>query len=284
MALPAIYAVAGLAELGIGAYNTYQQGQRAKTARADYQKRLSDWRSQDTSNLYANMENTYEDLTVNTQAADYQRQMQQQQSANMMAGLSGAAGGSGIAAFAQSLANQQADSQQRIAASIGSQEQSNQQLAAGQAGRLQMIERQGAEQSRGLKAGMLSTELGMSMNELSAANEARRESISQAIGGATTLAAYGLSTDKGKELMGGVGDFFSGGGQSSMSGPLANLTESTVEPLTQTYDPNAGDKILEKGGNFLDYRSLAEQTVALNMMDYYNNRSSTAAINTSSNG
>lgn len=269
MPLPAIYAVAGLAELGIGAYNTYQQGQRAKTARADYQKRLSDWRSQDTSNLYANMENTYEDLTVNTQAADYQRQMQQQQSANMMAGLSGAAGGSGIAAFAQSLANQQADSQQRIAASIGSQEQRNQQLAAGQAGRLQMIERQGAEQSRGLKAGMLSTELGMSMNELSAANEARRESVSQAIGGATTLAAYGLSTDKGKELMGGVGDFFSGGGQPSMSGPLGPTLNAPGQAQIQQnfmnqFNQKPGVNITE------DYRSQAEQTVALNMMDYYN--------------
>ncbi len=269
MPLPAIYAVAGLAELGIGAYNTYQQGQRAKTARADYQKRLSDWRSQDTSNLYANMENTYEDLTVNTQAADYQRQMQQQQSVNMMAGLSGAAGGSGIAAFAQSLANQQADSQQRIAASIGSQEQRNQQLAAGQAGRLQMMERQGAEQSRGLKAGMLSTELGMSMNELTAANEAKREAISQAIGGATSLAAYGLSTDKGKELMGGVGDFFSGGGQSSMSGPLDPTLNAPGQAQIQQnfmkqFNQKPGVNIIE------DYRSQAEQTVALNMMDYHN--------------
>jgi hypothetical protein len=132
-----------------------------------------------------------------------------------------------------------------------------------------MIERQGAEQSRGLKAGMLSTELGMSMNELSAANEARRESISQAIGGATTLAAYGLSTDKGKELMGGVGDFFSGGGQSSISGPLDPTLNAPGQAQIQQNFMNQFNK--KPGVNITeDYRTQAEQTVALNMMDYHN--------------
>ena len=95
-------------------------------------------------NQYANMENVYEDLTVNQQQAQFQAQQGQQQRANIMQSLRGAAGSSGIAGLAQSMANQGQLQAQQISASIGAQESANQRLTAQGAGAIQQAERAGA--------------------------------------------------------------------------------------------------------------------------------------------
>ena len=95
-------------------------------------------------NQFEGMENTMQDLTVNQQQAQFQAQQGAQQRANIMQGLRGAAGGSGIAGLAQAMANQGQLQTQQISASIGQQEAANQRAAAQQAGQLQMMERQGA--------------------------------------------------------------------------------------------------------------------------------------------
>ena len=95
-------------------------------------------------NQYANMENVYEDLTVNQQQAQFQAQQGQQQRANIMQGLRGAAGSSGIAGLAQSMANQGQLQAQQISASIGAQESANQRMSAQGAGAIQQAERAGA--------------------------------------------------------------------------------------------------------------------------------------------
>ena len=99
------------------------------------------------TNPYANMENVYEDLTVNQQQAEFQKQMSQQQQANILQGLRGAAGGSGIAGLAQAMANQGQLQAQRASASIGAQESQLQQLRAGEASRLDQLERRGEQQA-----------------------------------------------------------------------------------------------------------------------------------------
>ncbi len=76
-------------------------------------------------NAFEGMENAMEDLTVNTQQAEFEAQQNQQMQANIMSEMSGAAGGSGIAALAQSMANQGALQAQKAAASIGAQEADN---------------------------------------------------------------------------------------------------------------------------------------------------------------
>ena len=92
----------------------------------------------DTSNPYANLQNTMEDLTVNTQQADFMAQQAQQNQANIMQNMAGAAGGSGIAALAQAMANQGTQQAQAASASIGQQEAANQMAAAQMAGQLQI--------------------------------------------------------------------------------------------------------------------------------------------------
>lgn len=94
-------------------------------------------------NQYAGLENTAEDLTVNQQQAQFEREQQQMNQANIMSNLRGAAGSSGIAALAQSLAQQGQIGAQRASASIGQQEAANQRQMATQAGRLQEMEARG---------------------------------------------------------------------------------------------------------------------------------------------
>jgi hypothetical protein len=216
------------------------------------------------------MENTMEDLTVNQQQAQFTAQQQAQGFANTMQSLRSAAGGSGIAALAQSLAGQQSLAVQQASASIGAQEARNQQLAAGQASRLQAMERQGAEQSRALKARMSETELAMAMQEQAAANKAKQEAIASAVGGAVNLGT-GLA-------MGAVGDFKS---QFNIGGGGEAAQAAAAEVARQPFQSELNTKITQNFLNSLksdlpgvnitpDYREQAEQTITENYLDYYN--------------
>jgi len=147
-----------------GIYGGIQAGKAAKKAdkaakkAAEEKARMRDMLSNvDTSNPfegmqnqfaglqnpYSGLENTMEDLTVNQQEADFQAQQFAQSQANIMDGLRGAAGSSGIAALAQSLAKQGSLAAQKSSASIGKQEAANQAMAAKEAGRLQSQEAKG---------------------------------------------------------------------------------------------------------------------------------------------
>jgi len=199
--------VEGAARFGMSFVGGKKRLARRDAAQGAYDQSMQQYFAQDTSNLYSNLENTMEDLTVNTQAADFAAQQQAQGLSNIMGSMNQAAGGSGIAALAQSLANQQSQSAQQASVSIGQQEQRNQMAAAGQAGRLQSMERAGAEQSRALKAQLLGEEFQIDAGELStaenqilAAQQARAEGIGQMAGGVGTALGVGLggsATGKG---------------------------------------------------------------------------------------
>ena len=107
--------------------------QREQLALLEKQKDV--YRSMEFTNPYEGMqnpfaENVFEDLTVNQQQAQFLAQQGAQQRADILGGLRSAAGSSGVAGLAQSLANQQQIQAQRISASIGQQEAANQRLRA----------------------------------------------------------------------------------------------------------------------------------------------------------
>ena len=123
-------------------------------------------------NQYEGMENRFEDMTVDMRAADFQAQQGQQQRANIMQGLRGAAGSSGVAGLAQSLANAGSMQSQQIAAGIGQQERQNQMLAAQEGSRIDMTQRgagmqlqqmqaQGAMQTQQMQMGGAAQQQGM---------------------------------------------------------------------------------------------------------------------------
>ena len=202
--------VSGLTGIAGGIIGGKKRRAEQKTAQGLYDSDMAGYRNLDTSNPYANMENTMEDLTVNTQQADFAAQQQNQGLGNIMGSMNQAAGGSGIAALAQSLANQQSQNLQTASVSIGQQEQANQTLAATQAGKIQMAERDGDVLSREMQREQSETELGMSQVRLGAANQARTDAtqalvqgIGQVGGGVASAAMTpgGLNAENlGKQL------------------------------------------------------------------------------------
>ena len=203
-----------------------------QAAQSRYNQMMSRYQGLDTSNLYEdvenkyrNLENTMEDLTVNKQQAEFERQMFQRQQADIMANLQGAAGGSGIAGLAQALANQGQIQAQRASATIGMQESRNQMAAAQQAARIQMAERtgeaqaeamrlSGAERARGLEYQKTGTQLGMAQQRLAAKNQAIAQADAALYGGigsvAGTLAMAAVSDRRLKKNINLVGKSPSG--------------------------------------------------------------------------
>lgn len=205
--IPLMGAVQGLAGIAGGIIGSGKRKREQKAAQAEFNKNKQRMEGADTSNVYSNMENTMEDLTVNTQQADFVNQQQQAGMANTMDKLSGAAGGSGIAALAQSLSNQQTANAQAASASIGAQESQNQMAERSQAGQLQMQERKGDLISRAQEKDKTDTMLGMSQQRLGAANDARDAATKSIIGGVTGMAkgAMGMVDDQGFNPLAGTG-------------------------------------------------------------------------------
>ena len=151
----------------------------AKTERDKQQallkKQQDEYKAMQFENPFSNMENTFEDLTVNQQQAQFQAQQGSQQRANIMQNMTGAAGSSGIAGLAQALANQGALQTQQISASIGQQESRNQMAAAKGAAAIQTYDRQGQQWVQQANMDRQATLLGMQMGQTTGANMAHQQ-------------------------------------------------------------------------------------------------------------
>tara|TARA_R110002153_G_scaffold118918_3_gene263720 strand:- start:988 stop:1665 length:678 start_codon:yes stop_codon:yes gene_type:complete len=177
----------GLTSIASGIIGSKQRRQEERNAQGEFDKYRKQFESTDTSNPYSNMQNTYEDLTVNTQAADFTAQQQAQGQANIMNQMSGAAGGSGIAALAQAMAGQQAQAAQSASVSIGQQERQNLMAERGMANQLQTMDRQGDMLSRQMQQRKIDTLMGMGAARLGAAQEARQQAKQAVVGGVGQL-------------------------------------------------------------------------------------------------
>lgn len=178
----------GLTGIASGIIGSKARRREEREAQSEYDRYKTRLEDRDTSNPYANMENVYEDLTVNTQAADFAAQQQAQGMANTMDQFAGAAGGSGIAALAQAMAGQQAINAQRASVDIGQQERSNLMAERGMASQLQAQEREGELLSRQMENQKVNTLLGMSQGRLGAARQARIDATQAIMGGVGQLA------------------------------------------------------------------------------------------------
>ena len=204
--LAAISTIGSIATGIWGASNAKKEEQKAaeneERARREMQRLKNVYASLDTSNPYLNMENKMEDLTVNQQQAQFQAQQFQQSQANILDNLRGAAGGSGVAALAQQLAQQGQLASQQASASIGQQESANQMAERKEASRLDTLERQGVSESRAAEKEKYTTLLGMSQEETAAyrnqrlqMQQMRQESVSNIFSGVM---------DMGSTIMGGL--------------------------------------------------------------------------------
>ena len=180
--------IGGIAGIASGIIGSKQRRREQQQAQGEFNMYKAQLEARDTSNPYANIVNVYEDLTVNTQAADFAAQQQAQGQANIMDQFAGAAGGSGIAGLAQAMAQQQAQSAQAAAVDIGQQERSNLMAERGMAGQLQTMDREGQLISRKMQQQKTNTLLGMAQGRLGAANMAREQAKQAIIGGVGQIA------------------------------------------------------------------------------------------------
>ena len=173
---------------GVSIYTTNKNAGIAKDAaiesekernkqRGLLKKEMDAYRKMEYKNPFENMQNTYEDITVNQQQAQFQAQQGAQTRANVMQNLRGAAGGSGIAGLAQALANQGQLQTQQISASIGQQESRNQVLKAKGASNIESLERQGDQYVQQAEMDRQSTLTAMAAGQASGANLAHSQNL-----------------------------------------------------------------------------------------------------------
>jgi hypothetical protein len=179
----------GVAKL-VGASKRKKAAKEAqKKAAAEMDAKKKQYEALDTSNLNKNMENKMEDLTINQKGMELQSQKSAQSRANVMEGMKDAAGGSGIAALAQQMANQGSLDAAESGKMIGDQEAANQKAASTEASKIQDAEIAGEEKSRTLKKDKVGTLLGMAQGEHQAASDAKAQAGKDqmnAIGGIAT--------------------------------------------------------------------------------------------------
>ena len=214
-----ISAVGGIAKAIDGGIKAKKAKKEAAEAQVELDKQKRAFENLDTSNPYQNMENTMEDLTVNQKEAEFKRQQQQQNQANIMQQMRGAAGGSGIAALAQTLANQGSIDAQKAAASIGTQEAANQKLERQEAAKIQSLEREGEIISRNAQAGKISSLMGMAADEVSQAKAAQAAGQEQMMSGIT-------------DTLGAASSALTGGFGEGLQGKLSGMMGQPVPPPT----------------------------------------------------
>ena len=210
--------IAGGAKIIGGGIQNKKAKAAQRTADAEMAKRKREYENLDTSNLYQNLENTYEDLTVNTQQAEFQKQQQMQSQANVMSTLRSSAGSSGIAGLAQALQGQSNIAAQQASASIGQQERQNQMLSQQQAARNQQLERSGAEQSRSLEYSKTSTFLGMAQQQKAGADADKKAAEAQIIGGVADIGGAVAAIGMAGGADGLKAGFGAGGGPAPFTG------------------------------------------------------------------
>jgi len=153
-----------------------------------------------------NFSNPFEDLEVNTQSADYQREMGDQSRANILGQLKGVAGGSGVAGLAQSLANQGTMQSRQISLSLGQQEQQN-----------QMMSKQGEQMVQSAKAGKVSTMYAAELGNLAGARAGEQSAY------ANQMAGLGAISEMESARMGASGDIIGGVATAAASVKVAML-------------------------------------------------------------
>ena len=207
---------AWLVQAGMAAYQIHQ-GNKAKKKAAKAQAQaeaaaapyLEAYKSYEYKNPYEGMENVYEDMRINTQAAEFQKEQMAQQQADILQGLQGSAGGAGVAALAQSMARAGAVQAQKASADISRQETAREQAQLAEQSRIQGLQRYGEQlvdqQEMQRNMNLYSLEMG----KAGLATEQKQQAQQQMMGGIGNLVSAGIS--------GYSSGAFGGGGQPSVS-------------------------------------------------------------------
>ena len=190
--------------------------ERQKAARARVEEQKARYAQYQFQNPFEGMENPFEDLKVSTEAADFQMEQAAQQRANIMAGLRGAAGTSGIAGLAQALANQGVIQARQVSADIARQEAAGQLAMAKGAMAIDQLERQGQAAVQQAESAREATILGMEYGALTGASQAQQQAAQnqmyQGIAGMQMQQQNMLALASLSGVDGPLSNLFGGGG------------------------------------------------------------------------
>lgn len=183
LALAAIAAAPGVIKsVGsmFGSSGRKREERAAAAELADRRQAFEQFQFQDPTR---NLTNPFEDLTVNQQQSQFLAQQQQQGLAGTLGQLQGAAGSSGIAALAQSLAQQQATNLQASSASIGQQEMQNQLMRARGQQQLEQARAAGAAEVQQFELGRMETLMDAAAQRKVRATAERAKATQDLVGG-----------------------------------------------------------------------------------------------------
>ena len=209
-------AIPGIAK-GIGSlFGGRKRRRREKAAQGRRDKQMASFEATEFTNPYAQVQNEFEDLRVSTEAAEFQAQQQQQGLAQGLDAFRSAGGGTGAAAIAQAMAQQQAKGLQGISADIAKQEAMNEELSARGAMEAAQLQAGGEAQRQQLEMGKQSALLGMANQDLASATRARAQAKADLVGGIGALGSAAFSAF-GSKIGGGA----AGGGDAASLGTFA---------------------------------------------------------------
>ena len=153
----------GIGSSLIGALGARRARKDARKADAEARRRLAEAREEYNAIEFTNpyegitspyegiqsqftgMENVFEEPQVDTRAADFMREQSQQQQANILQNLRGAAGGSGVAGLAQQISNIGTQQARQAAVDIARQERQSEMARRSEASRIDALQRQDAQ-------------------------------------------------------------------------------------------------------------------------------------------
>ena len=145
-----------------------QRKLRRDAGQERYESSLASYQGYAFVNRFADLQNPYENLTVNTQAFDLQTANTRQNLVDVM-DATASRGGTQTAGQLQSLLNATNQQTQRASAGVGAQEQRNQMTKLGYEGQLQQLEAKGQTAMDQMEFNRLSTILGIDQAEVAGA-------------------------------------------------------------------------------------------------------------------
>jgi len=242
-----------------GAYSSNQMRQQAESQakealaarekqQAKVDEEMSKYRAMKFTNPYADMENAFEDLKVSTAAAEFRAEQGDQQRADILSQLRGAAGPSGVAGLAQMLANQGQLQTKAISANLQKQEVMNERLRATGAQKVAQLQASGDAMVQQAESGRQASILGAQYGQAAGANmEYQRSLLNQQY---ADQAADQMMISSLGSLASGIGDInFSKLGQGFGSGLGSNLGSSLNTPMSGPRINFAGETVFSDLSN-----------------------------------
>ncbi len=199
-----------------------EQQEKLEASREALEQQKQEYKEFTFENPYADVENFYEDVQVDTQAAEFQMEQAAQQRANILSGLRGAAGASGVAGLAQALANQATMQTRQVSVDLARQERQGQMLARQGAQQADMLRRQGEAAVQSAEFGRTSTLLASEYGMAAGAEAGVQAAY------ANEMSAFGSASQMQSARIGMYGQIIGGIAGAALGGPIGTAIAGKI--------------------------------------------------------